>query len=285
MSLARKLAALLQLKPGATQPALVAPGAINEAAGVSIASAATVNIGAAESNNVTVTGTTTITAFDTIGSGAKRTVTFSGALTLTHNATSLILPGATSITTAAGDIAVFVSLGSGNWQCVNYAKADGKTVMLNGLNQGTAVATTSGTAADFTGIPSWVKRITVSMSGVSTNGANNLIVQLGTSGGLKTTGYLGGLSIGNNAIVTGAMSSGFDVSTLASTSVIHAQVILTNIGSNTWAMHGISQHSNQTTYGFSAGSVTLAGVLDRLRLTTVGSTNTFDAGSVNILYE
>lgn len=153
------------------------------------------------------------------------------------------------------------------------------------LTQGTSQATTSGTSKDFTGIPSWAKRITVSLSGVSTNGSNNLILQLGTSGGLKTSGYSGGMSTGNNAIVTIAMSAGFDVSLLNSGSVIHAQIELTNVSGNTWVMSGIAQHSSQTTYAFSAGSVTLAGVLDRLRLTTVGSTNTFDAGSMNILYE
>lgn len=159
------------------------------------------------------------------------------------------------------------------------------TKLSQKLTQGTAVATTSGTAADFTGIPSWAKRITVSISGVSTNGANNLTLQLGTSGGVKTSGYAGGMSLGNNAIVTSAHASGFDISPLGTTSVIHAQIVLTNVSGNTWAMSGIAQHSNQTTYAFSAGSVTLAGVLDRVRLTTVGSTNAFDAGSVNILYE
>lgn len=153
------------------------------------------------------------------------------------------------------------------------------------LIAGTAQATTSGTSKDFTGIPSWAKRITVMLSGVSTSGGNNLLIQIGTSSTPKTSGYAGGLSTGNNAIVTGSMSSGFDVSAMNSASIVHAQVILTSVGSNTWVMNGISQHSNQTTYGFAAGSATLTGTLDMVRITTVGSTNTFDAGSVNILYE
>jgi len=60
-----------------------------------------------------------------------RICTFTGALTLTHNATSLILPGAASITTAAGDVAVFVSEGSGNWRCVSYTKANGLSLALS----------------------------------------------------------------------------------------------------------------------------------------------------------
>lgn len=102
--------------------------ALNHATAVSIASAATVNIGAAASNLITITGTTTITAFDTIASGAIRVLTFAGALTFTHNATSLILPGAANITTAAGDVAVMLSLGSGNWKCIAYQRASGKAV-------------------------------------------------------------------------------------------------------------------------------------------------------------
>lgn len=100
-------------------------GAVNLAQGASIASASTTAIGAATGNYITVTGTTGITAFDTIQAGSERIVQFAGVLTLTYNATSLILPGAANITTAAGDVARFISLGSGNWICVNYSPANG----------------------------------------------------------------------------------------------------------------------------------------------------------------
>jgi hypothetical protein len=96
--------------------------AINFATPVTVASAATTDIGAVASNVVNVTGTTTITSFGTANAGAVRIVNFSGVLTLTFNATSLILPGSSDITTVAGDVAIFESLGSGNWQCVSYTK-------------------------------------------------------------------------------------------------------------------------------------------------------------------
>lgn len=102
--------------------------ALNEAPAVTLASASTVNIGAAAANTINVTGTTTITAFDSIADGALRRLIFGGILTLTYNATSLILPTAASITTAAGDSAVFLSLGSGNWRCVGYTRADGTSL-------------------------------------------------------------------------------------------------------------------------------------------------------------
>jgi hypothetical protein len=136
-------------------------GALNFAAAATVASAATTLIGAAASNLVTVTGTTTITAFDSIAAGALRFVTFSGVLVLTHNGTSLILPGAANIATAAGDTAVFQSLGSGNWRCLAYNRASGlplvaSTGTVNGIRQ-TVIAgnvtqdPTTGGAANFGG--------------------------------------------------------------------------------------------------------------------------------------
>lgn len=97
-------------------------GAFNEAPTAVLASAATTDIASAASNSVSVTGVVTITALGTIASGAVRTVTFADILILTHNATSLILPYAVDITTAAGDTAVFLSLGSGNWRMTSYSR-------------------------------------------------------------------------------------------------------------------------------------------------------------------
>jgi hypothetical protein len=93
------------------------------------ASAATVDLGAVPSSNVRITGTTGITSFGTVASGTTRQLRFAAALTLTHNATSLILPGAANITTAADDTAVAVSLGSGNWIVVDYQRASGKSTV------------------------------------------------------------------------------------------------------------------------------------------------------------
>lgn len=99
--------------------------AANFAQGADIASAATTNIATAAGNFVNVTGTTTITALGTVQAGTQRDVRFTEILILTHNATSLILPTAANITTQAGDRAKFVSLGSGNWLCLYYQRADG----------------------------------------------------------------------------------------------------------------------------------------------------------------
>lgn len=101
----------------------------NGTKGTDIASATTCDIGAATGEFVDISGTTTITGLGTVGAGAIRKVRFLDALTLTHNGTSLILPGAANITTAANDTAEFVSLGSGNWLCLSYKKASGLAVV------------------------------------------------------------------------------------------------------------------------------------------------------------
>lgn len=102
---------------------------VNFAKAADKASATTCDIGAVLGNFVHITGTVTITGLGTVQGGTTRFVRFAGALTLTHNATSLILPGGTSITTAANDTAVFVSEGSGNWRCIFYSKASGLSVV------------------------------------------------------------------------------------------------------------------------------------------------------------
>lgn len=115
-------------------------GALNETQGATIASATTTDIGAATGNYVVVSGTTTITELGTIQAGTRRIVEFSGVLTLTHNATSLILPGGSNITTAAGDCATFVSEGSGNWRCVDYTKANGRALVATTTVFGTPLS-------------------------------------------------------------------------------------------------------------------------------------------------
>jgi hypothetical protein len=104
-------------------------GPLLNAQGANIASGTTVNLANATGNSLTITGTTTITGFGTVQAGAIFNLTFSGILILTHNATSLILPTAANITTAAGDVMQLQSLGSGNWKCIGYLKANGGSLI------------------------------------------------------------------------------------------------------------------------------------------------------------
>jgi hypothetical protein len=249
---------------------------------VDVASAATCDIGGANSQFVRITGTTTITSLGTNYNG-PRFLRFADALTLTHNASTLILPGGASIVTAAGDTCVAVPI-SGGWYVAEYTRATPRT-----LTSGT-VATATGTSVDFTSIPSWVKRITVSLSSVSTNGTDRPLVQLGDSGGVETTGYTVVVTGGSNAASPSVASytSGFVVDSGNAAAALSGHLVLTlhNSATNTWVASGnFISSSGVASYFFAAGSKSLSATLDRIRLTTTGGTNTFDAGTVNILYE
>jgi hypothetical protein len=161
-----------------------------------------------------------------------------------------------------------------------------------GITSGTAVASTSGTSIDFTSIPSWVKRITVMFNGVSWSTITPFLrIQLG-SGSVETSGYSGALTWINSSSVASWQTSptaGFDVAAMgAATDTVQGSVIFSLLGSNTWTCSGVvfrasgagTQSINQV-----AGSKTTSGALDRVRITTSNGTDTFDAGSINILYE
>lgn len=152
------------------------------------------------------------------------------------------------------------------------------------LVSGTSQATTSGTSKDFT-IPSWAKRITVAYQGVSLSGSSHTCVQLG-SGSVQTTGYTSTGAYAGTANQAGVASAtnGLMAHGGSSTNAMTGTMTIVNISGNTWvASHSGCLNSNIGIMG--GGSVTLSGVIDRLRLTTVNGTDTFDAGSVNIIYE
>ena len=154
-----------------------------------------------------------------------------------------------------------------------------------GITSGTAVASTSGTSIDFTSIPSWVKRITVMFNGVSLSGTSNPLIQIG-AGSVDSSGYVSTsvATIDASATVGSNSTAGFIIRSATASNINSGHMVITNISGNIW----ISSHTmKQTTTGcmFGAGDKTLSGTLDRVRITTVNGTDTFDAGSINILYE
>jgi len=152
------------------------------------------------------------------------------------------------------------------------------------ITSGTAVASTSGTSIDFTSIPSWVKRITVMFNAVSINGSSNLQIQIG-AGSVTTSGYTSSAWTSNTAnsgtVTTGYILTGVN----AAATAFYGNITISSFGSNTW----IESHSlGGSPSGYNSvggGTIALGGTLDRVRITTVGGTDTFDAGSINILYE
>ena len=154
------------------------------------------------------------------------------------------------------------------------------------LPQGTSVATTSGTTIDLnTAIPSWVRRITIGYQGVSLTGSSHTIIQLG-SGSYTTSGYAATAAYAGTANSAGVASAtnGFCVHGGSNTNALTGTMTLVNLSGNTW----VASHSGMlnTTIGvMGGGSVTLSGTLDRIRIASANGTDSFDAGSVNILFE
>jgi hypothetical protein len=147
----------------------------------------------------------------------------------------------------------------------------------------TAQNSTSGTAIDFTGIPSWVKRVTVMLNGVSTSGSSAIQIQLG-AGSITTSGYGSSSSyITGGAYQSAGYSTGFGINNIGAADFRSGSYVFTLLGSNLWC--GIANFSSSGLVNHCAGSVPLSGTLDRVRITTVNGTDTFDAGSINILYE
>lgn len=158
--------------------------------------------------------------------------------------------------------------------------------VYNGLQTDTAKSAT-GTSVDFTGIPSWVKRVTVMFSAVSTSGTSVPMVQIGDSGGIENTGYLGSASTVSTTAASLNYTIGFYLigsSPIAAT-VFHGKIVLSNLTGNSWVALGVCGGSNTAFTTFTGGDKTLSGQLDRVRVTTFNGTDTFDAGTINIIYE
>ena len=145
----------------------------------------------------------------------------------------------------------------------------------------TAQNSTSGTSIDFTGIPSWAKRITVMFNGVSTNGVSAFILQIG-NGSVVTTGYASGVQFGTTYNSSG--NAFILLNSLLAVDGISGQCVINLLGGNTWVSSSVMNRPGSALM-CGTGSIPLAGTLDRIRITTVNGTDTFDAGSINVMYE
>ena len=174
---------------------------------------------------------------------------------------------------------------TGTPSSTTFLRGDGAWSTPVNITSGTAVASTSGTSIDFTGIPATAKRVTVLCSGISKSGTANFLFQLGDSGGVEITGYTGGtFAASSGAIIYAAPTNGFQTLGDAAGSVlVYGSIVFTNITGNTWIASGLLFGNNYNTQ--IAGEKTLSATLDRVRVTTTNGTDTFDAGTINILYE
>jgi hypothetical protein len=258
--------------------------------GFSYTFAAGVNVLVMQPAGTLATGTITMPAAPVDG----MTITFSSTKTitaLTVNAnTGQSIVGAPTVLPANQAGAYVYRLSNTTWYPyetvptnVPVAPAGGSTI-TSGTVQTSPPATPQ--YFDFTSIPSWVKRITVMLNGVSTNGTSNWLVQLGDSGGIETTGYSArAITLTNNSSAT---STAGLISTVivAAANATSGSIIISLLDSttNTWVSQG--NLLDPTNYLHTASGVkALSATLDRVRITTVLGTDTFDAGSINILYE
>lgn len=147
-----------------------------------------------------------------------------------------------------------------------------------------STATTSGTSVDVTGIPSWAKRVCIALNDVSTNGTDYLQIQIGKSAGIETSGYISTASAGTGAF---ASSVGFLIvaNGTAAAATYAGIVSLMNATGNTWIMSSVAGANGATVGTIGYGSKTLAGTLDRIRLTTRNGADIFDAGAITVFYE
>ena len=162
----------------------------------------------------------------------------------------------------------------------------GGTPVVNGslIVSGT-VQNATGAAVDFTGIPSWAKRINVILRRVSTNGTSLIQIQIG-SGGYTTSGYVGAASGITSTVATVNYSTGALLqNNNTSTIVVSGTICIENISGNDWIFSGVLGRSDAAGTHVTGGSLDLSGALDRVRITTVNGTDVFDAGTINIQYE
>jgi hypothetical protein len=151
------------------------------------------------------------------------------------------------------------------------------------VTSGTAVASTSGTSIDFTSIPSWVKRVTVMFRGVQTSGTSPKLIQIG-SGSVTTSGYVSTGSYVAGAVSTTSSTSGYVINSQSASDIVNTVATIVLISGNTWVCSYTGKQATGTS-NLGSGDVALSGTLDRVRITTANGTDTFTAGTINILYE
>jgi len=248
------------------------------------------------------TNTTQIatTAFVTASTGTLGTMS-------TQNANNVAITGGTitglssALPVASGGTGVTTSTGSGANVLASGASLTSPTLTSPTLSSPTftgtpgsslifkmssgGVSASGSTSVDFTSMPSWINIITVTFRNISTVSNDNILVQLGTSSGVTTSGYVStSIDFDGSGAVTTSSTSGFVFKVNPGSNIINGTMIIAYTGSNAWVNnHTASINTNIMSVG--GGTIALGGTLDRVRITTVSGTDAFDAGTLNVLYQ
>jgi hypothetical protein len=262
------------------------------------ASTATISVGTYSGLINSSTGTFSGAINSTLGTIGNLSTTLAGDFTISQGTATLATSGATAGTYGSITEIPFLTVNakgiitSATTGTFSSTPADGSITpakLSQPFTSVAAVASTSGTAIDFTSIPSWVKRVTVNLLGVSTNGVSSLRFRIGPVAGVETSGYLGScLGFQSASVATIACTAGFDLNDSATAAAVRNGsfiLILADSATNTWTFQGVQGQSNITAGSIIGAQKPLAGVLSVLRITTINGTDVFDAGSVSILYE
>jgi hypothetical protein len=237
--------------------------------------------------------TTGVTGTLPTANGGTNLTSFTSGGAVYATSTSVLTTGILPV--ASGGTGVTTSTGSGANVLGTDPTITGAVLssmassVLTSATAQTAPFTAPNTFANFFGIPSWAKRVTVMLNGISTNGTSPLQIQLGTASGVESTGYASTPAIaagdypGVAAANTSTTAFVLQYANLSAAQTLSGQYVITNLSGNTWVISGMI--GTVSLMWMSTGSKTLASTLERVRLTTVGGASTFDAGTINILYE
>ena len=175
--------------------------------------------------------------------------------------------------------------GAGTLTQAGYSALRGIETTTSFVKPQTAVAAASQTQIDFIDIPAWVNRVNVLFRDFSTNGTSQKVIRIG-DGAIVATGYSGGKVAVAAATVAGASeATGFGIFSNLAADALSGKVTIDRFSGNTWIASGVLTGPSGNLAAIVGGSIALSGALDRVRITTLGGTDTVDAGSVNISWE
>lgn len=255
----------------------------------------TANGGTGASLSPTTAGNTIFSTDGTNWSSTQKIVRSTAITTTTTSFTGLTVGISTTLTASivtgtiqVGQVIAGTGIAAGTTITAFGTGTGGAgTYTISPASTGTVSGTITVVGVDFTSIPSWAKRITVMLVGVSVSGASQIQVQIG-SGSITTTGYTSAASNAQGtALAVVTSTTGFTTGGANAANVHYTTFNIVNPSGFVYQLFGngnINSSGTFTVY-YASGTVTLSGTIDRLRITTINGTDTFDAGSVNILYE